>query len=67
MKTIDSKTLNAIVKHFIDLYADELHEVTPDCIYEWWSLTSDQYNIDRGDDEIYDEIERAIFKKINSL
>ena len=67
MKTLDSKTLSAIVKHFINLYADELDNVTPDWIYEWWSLTSDQYNIDRGDDEIYDEIERAIFKKINSL
>ena len=65
MKTLDSKTVSAIVKHFIDLYADEIQQVTPDCIYEWWMLTADQYNIDRSDDDLYDRIEKAIFKEID--
>ena len=40
--------LNQIVKHFTDLYADEINadEVTDDVIHEWWGYTRDQYGYD---------------------
>lgn len=55
--------LEAIVKHFTELYAEEIenNEVTGDVIDEWWVMTKDQYSFDD-----YDAVEKAIFKAINN-
>jgi hypothetical protein len=29
--------------HFIQLYKDEMENVTTDSIFEWWTQTKDQY------------------------
>jgi len=52
-------TLDQIVKHFTTLYAEELQYVTPDTIFEWWSMTRDQYS-----DVEYKEVEEAILKAL---
>lgn len=63
--------LNQIVKHFTDLYADEINadEVTDDVIHEWWGYTRDQYGYDTegGGNEVYPEVERAIWKTIRKI
>lgn len=54
--------LEVIVKHFTELYAEEIenNEVTGDVINEWWGMTKDQYSFTD-----YDLIEKAIFNAIN--
>lgn len=62
--------LNKIVNHFLDLYKEEIErdEITDDCIREWWWNTRDQYGYDSDDgSEVYPEIEKAIWRKINLL
>jgi len=54
-----TKILNDIVRHFILLYKEELKEVTPDTIFEWWSQTKDQYA-----DVNYEDVEKAILNAI---
>lgn len=53
--------LEAIVKHFTELYAEEIENVTGDVISEWWGMTKDQYSFDD-----YNAVEKAIFKAINN-
>ena len=51
--------LNEIVKHFLDLYKEEIErdEITDECIYEWWWDTRDQYGYDADEgSEVYPEI-----------
>lgn len=52
--------LEAIVKHFTELYAEEIEneEVTGDVINEWWVMTYPGSSID------YDTVEKAIFNAI---
>lgn len=60
--------LNEIVKHFLDLYKEEIErdETTDDCIHEWWWDTRDQYGYDAKEgNEVYPEIEKAIWSKIS--
>lgn len=72
MKKMSIKVLDEIVKHFINIYKDEIDDVDADCINEWWGLTIDQYaeelevNLDSDEEkeEIYAQIEKAIFKEI---
>lgn len=75
MKKMSTKILDKIVKHFIGLYEEEVDAVDSDCINEWWGLTIDQYadelesegfNLDSDEEkeEIYAQIERAVFKEI---
>jgi hypothetical protein len=45
--------------HFLLLYKEELKQVTPDTIFEWWSMTRDQYP-----DVPYKEVEEAILKAL---
>lgn len=62
--------LNKIVKHFLDLYKEEIErdEITDECIYEWWWDTRDQYGYDADEgSEVYQEIEKAIWSKIRLL
>jgi len=54
-----TKKLDVIVNHFLRLYNEELKQVTPDTIFEWWSMTRDQYP-----DVPYKEVEEAILKAL---
>ena len=58
MKT---ETLNEIVNHFKELYAEEINnsEVSEEIVYEWWLNTAYQYSQDELA-EPYKEIEKAI-------
>ena len=53
--------LTDIVKHFTDLYSEEIAagEVTGDTIHEWWSSTKDQYS-----DVDFEDVEKAILAAI---
>lgn len=64
------RILNQIVKHFFNLYKEEIErdEITDDCICEWWLNTRDQYGYDSDDgSEVYPEIEKAIWSKLKLL
>lgn len=32
------ENLNQIAEFFVNLYSDELEEMSSDAIYEWWSM-----------------------------
>lgn len=64
MKT---ETLNEIVNHFKELYAEEINnsEVSEEIVYEWWLNTAYQYNYSQDElAEPYKEIEKEILTSI---
>jgi hypothetical protein len=64
MKT---ETLNEIVNHFKELYAEEINnsEVSEEIVYEWWLNTAYQYGYSQDElTEPYKEIEKAILTSI---
>lgn len=75
MRKMSTKVVDKIVRHFVDIYEDEIDDVDADCINEWWGLTIDQYadeleseglnlDSDEGKEDVYVQIEKAIFKEI---
>lgn len=56
--------LNEIANFFVNLYDDELEEMTSDAIYEWWSINWSNW-VDETNQDIYNEVEKAIWDKIN--
>lgn len=58
------KLLNEIANFFVNLYNDELEEMTSDAIYEWWSINWSNW-VDETNQDIYNEVEKAIWDKIN--
>lgn len=58
------KLLNEIANFFVNLYNDELEEMTSDAIYEWWSINWSNW-VDETNQDIYNEVEKAILDKIN--
>lgn len=61
---MEKKLLNKIANFFVNLYNDELDEMTSDAIYEWWSMNWSNW-VDETNEDIYDEVEKAIWQKIN--
>ena len=64
MKT---ETLNEIVNHFKELYAEEINnsEVNDEMVYEWWLNSAYQYGYSQDElTEPYKEIEKAILTSI---
>lgn len=65
-KVYDMKTelLNRIVQFFTNLYNDELDVMTSDCIYEWWYYNWSNW-VEETNEDIYNEVEKAIWAEIN--
>lgn len=61
---MNTELLSQITTFFVNLYSDELDVITPDCIYEWWSMNWSNW-VEDTDQDIYNEIEKAIWDKIN--
>lgn len=64
MKT---ETLNEIVNHFKELYAEEINnsEVSEEIVYEWWLNSAYQYGYSQDElAEPYKEIEKTILTSI---
>lgn len=61
---MEKKLLNEIADFFVNLYNDELEEMTSDAIYEWWSINWSNW-VDETNQDIYNEVEKAIWDKIN--
>lgn len=59
--TIMTTETKAAAQHFIDLYNEEIKagEVSEDTIFEWWTMTKDQYP-----DAEYEQVERLILKRM---
>lgn len=60
---MEKKLLNEIADFFVNLYSDELEEMTSDAIYEWWSINWSNW-VDETNQNIYNEVENAIWEKI---
>lgn len=58
------ENLNQIAEFFVNLYSDELNEITSDNIYEWWSMNWSNW-VEETNIEVYNEVEKAIWLKIN--
>ena len=58
------ENLNQIAEFFVNLYSDELNEITSDNIYEWLSMNWSNW-VEDTDQDIYNEVEKAIWDKIN--
>lgn len=61
---VEKKLLNEIANFFVNLYDEELEEMTSDAIYEWWSINWSNW-VDETNQDIYNEVEKAIWDKIN--
>lgn len=61
---MEKKLLNEIANFFVNLYDEELEEMTSDAIYEWWSINWSNW-VDETNQDIYNEVEKAIWDKIN--
>lgn len=61
---MEKKLLNEIANFFVNLYDEELEELTSDAIYEWWSINWSNW-VDETNQDIYNEVEKAIWDKIN--
>lgn len=60
---MEKKLLNEIANFFVNLYSDEIEEMTSDSIYEWWSMNWSNW-VEETDHDIYNEVEKAIWSKI---
>lgn len=58
------ENLNQIAEFFVNLYSDELEEMSSDAIYEWWSMNWSNW-VEETNVEVYNEVEKAIWQKIN--
>lgn len=63
MKT---ENLNQIAEFFVNLYSDELNELTPDAISEWWSMNWSNW-VEENNIKVYNEVEKAIISKIKQI
>lgn len=61
-----SKKYTEIADFFVELYKDELEDITSDSIYEWWSINWSNW-VEETNQDVYNEVEKAIWNKINSL
>ena len=61
---MEKKLLNEIANFFVNLYDEELEEMTSDVIYEWQSINWSNW-VDETNQDIYNEVEKAIWDKIN--
>ena len=61
---MEKNLLNEIANFFVNLYDEELEEMTSDAIYEWWSINWSNW-VDETNQDIYNEVEKAIWDKIN--
>lgn len=61
---MEKKLLNKIANFFVNLYSDEIEEMTSDSIYEWWSMNWSNW-VEETNQDIYNEVEKAIWDKIN--
>lgn len=58
--------LQEIAEFFCNLYSEELNDITGDSINEWWTINWSNWVDDKEDIE-YNEIEKAVFEKIDNL
>lgn len=55
--------IQEIAKFFVNLYSDELEDITSDSIYEWWSINWSNW-VEETNQDVYNEVEKAILGKI---
>lgn len=58
--------LQEIAEFFCNLYSEELNDITGDSINEWWTINWSNW-VDNKEDIEYNEIEKAVFEKIDNL
>lgn len=63
---MEKETLNQIAKFFVNLYGDEIEDITSDSIYEWWSMNWSNW-VDETNQDVYIEVEKAVWAEINRL
>lgn len=63
---MDKNKIQEIQKFFVNLYSDEIEDITSDSIYEWWSINWSNW-VEETNQDVYNEVEKAIWNKINSL
>lgn len=63
---MDKMKIQEIANFFVNLYSDEIEEITSDSIYEWWSINWSNW-VEETNQDVYNEVEKAIWNKINSL
>lgn len=59
-----AELLTQIAQFFVNLYSDELDVITPDCIYEWWSMNWSNWG-EQTNEDVYNQVEKAIWSEIN--
>lgn len=60
---MEKEKLNQIAKFFVNLYSDELEDITSDLIYEWWQINWSNW-VEETNQDVYNEVEKAIWEKI---
>lgn len=63
---MEKETLNQIAKFFVNLYGEEIEDITSDAIYEWWSMNWSNW-VDETNQDVYIEVEKAVWAEINRL
>lgn len=58
--------IQEIAEFFYHLYSEELNDITGDSINEWWTINWSNW-VDNKEDIEYNEIEKAVFEKIDNL